>query len=177
MNNTTENLGKRNTKTYSISMQEWKNFHFFLGDDNVNENVTNLLIERGYLIRSGNQSKRKSLMPNQEKITEDARFFAASLCERLAKTRRVRKFGLSKISDNIAKLVEIQDLSVLYFYIANLYGMVFWQVPYNLQRLPVNPDALSMFLSIFANTFIECIVKIDIDGTEGTEEIKEHEED
>lgn len=148
------------------SKQDWKNFHFYYCDDETRGSVTQLLIERDYLLPTE--------MPNQEKITTEAQFFAISLAERLNTSRGTQRFGINNISDNISRLVAAQDLSTLYFYVCNLYGTVFWRVPYNLQRLPVNPDAFSMYLSVFSDTLIECINNMN---TENTEVEQEYEED
>jgi len=53
---------------YYGSTVEWRDYEFFLCDGEKKEEVTKLLTERGFLLSSG--------MPNQEKITEEAKLLA-----------------------------------------------------------------------------------------------------
>ncbi|MCL2637500.1 MAG: hypothetical protein FWD48_03935 [Oscillospiraceae bacterium] len=167
------NTEKTNTKTRAPAsqnryMQEWKNFYFFLCGEEAKQSATQLLIDRDYLLPTE--------QPNQEKITSEARYFAASLAERLKGNRNARRFGLSGIAENIGTLTALQDLSLLYFYIGNLYGSVLWRMPYNLQRLAVNHDALGMYLNVFADTFTECANKEEPEADTGEQEGQLYEE-
>jgi len=164
--NNNENTNRKNT----ISMQEWKNYMFFICDDETKANAVTLLKERDYLLSNGK--------PNQDEITKEAQFFARSLAERLASSYRAKRFGLQNIADNVNKFSEMQDLSALYFYISNIYGMVFWRVPYNLQRLPVNPKAFDMYMKVYTDTFIESLSQTEpIPDTEEKPEQNYEEEE
>jgi hypothetical protein len=137
-------------------MQDWKNFHFFICDEQTKEAARKLLVNRDYLLPSN--------MPNKDKITDEAKHFASELVERLKGNRDANKYGLRRIAENVESIYVMQDLSLLYFYIGNLYASARWQMPYNLQRIPVNHDALSMYLSVFTDTFTACIYERKADS-------------
>ena len=139
-------------------MQDWRNFHFFFCNEQTQQAAKKLLVDRDYLLPSD--------MPNQEEITSEARYFAKELVERLKGNRDARKYGMKRIAENIETISAMQDLSLLYFYIGNLYASARWQMPYNLQRLPVNHDALSMYLSVYTDTFISCVNEAETENQE-----------
>ena len=146
-------------------MQDWKNFHFFFCDEQTRQAAKKLLVDRDYLLPS-DDARHQGAWCNQEVITSEARYFAKELVERLKGNRDARKYGLKRIAENIETISAMQDLSLLYFYIGNLYASARWQMPYNLQRLPVNHDAFSMYLSVYTDTFISCVNEAETENQE-----------
>ena len=155
MNNSINTTEK---KRLPISKQDWTNFNFFVCDDETRKQALRLLKERDYLLSNG--------MPNKEKITEEAEFFADSLAKRLTGNWQAKRFGIRNVAENIRRFTEIRDLSALYFYITNVYGTVWWNAPYNLQRLPVHQEALSLYLNVFSNTFIKQVTQSESPAAE-----------
>jgi hypothetical protein len=131
---------------HQINPQDWKNFYFFTCTEKERKEALKLLKERNFLNANGT--------PNRETIEKQATFFADSLANRVSKHWRARRYGFGKIADNVAKYAGESDTSALYFYLTNIYGMVWWYAPYNLQRLPVHREAFKAYLDIFSGTFV-----------------------
>jgi hypothetical protein len=167
--NTNPNAGISNAdqneqRRFQISKQDWANFRFFACGDDVRSAALNLLKERDYLLPNE--------QPNLDKITAEAEFFAKSLVERLITNRQMRRFGIQRIADKLREFVKSEDWTAMYFYITNIYGMVRWYAPYNLQRLPVHPTALIGYLSVFSETFVDCMNKsAEIGAVKSYEEV------
>lgn len=133
--------------------QDWRNFQYQL---NIADDVAKkLLIERELLLSDGT--------PNKERIESEAHFFGSTLAIRVYESRYMQNLGISDIIENISALIDNDDvITLLYFYIGNLYGAVQWNMPFNLQRLPVNPEALSVYLYTFAESFLNAAEKMDL---------------
>ena len=152
-NNNTKQATTTAKRGFQIANQDWKNFYFFTCSENEKANALTLLKVRNYLRSDG--------QPNNDVITKQATFFAESLAERIKSRRQARRYGFRKIAANVQRFSELGDTSALYFYITNVYGMVRWYAPYNLQRLPVQREAFAMYLVVFASKFIEKLNSIE----------------
>ena len=153
---------------YYGSTLEWRDYEFFVCDAEKQEKTIQMLMEREFLL--------PSKMPNAEKIKSLAEDFAASLAERISRSGRSKHFGLANIADNVEKFSKLQDSTSMYYYMAYLYGSVFWRVPYNVQRFPVAPDALKVYLETFSETLVAALcLYSEIQDEESQEEETETE--
>ncbi|MCL1831752.1 MAG: hypothetical protein FWG45_02425 [Oscillospiraceae bacterium] len=143
---------QRQNGQFQIAPQDWKNFFFYTCGEDEKQSVLELLKAREYLLSNGE--------PNIEIITKEATFFAGSLAERIKNRRQARRYGFRKIAANVQRFSELGDTSALYFYITNVYGMVRWYAPYNLQRLPIHRDALKAYLAVFSEVFVKRLSEI-----------------
>ena len=151
--NQNNNATKKEKKINFSPMQEWKNFRYFSCGDEIKQEAITQLKQRECLLPND--------APNKEKIKKDARYHATNFAKRLGNNGRAKRYGLQNIVGNIRGLMAAQELSVLYYYITNLYGMVYWSAPYNMQRMPVNPDAFGIYLTEYTKAFIKSLESIN----------------
>jgi hypothetical protein len=156
---TNKNNNKRTNKYYSSTL-EWRDFEFFVCDEKQKDEVIQMLIEREFLL--------PSKMPNEAVLKSNAQTFANQLADRITRSSRAKHFGLTTLADNVMKFSKHANKADLFYYMAYLYGSVYWRVPYNIQRLPVAPDAMEIYVDTFAETLAVCLNNFDeADNTEG----------
>ena len=152
---------------YYSSVIEWRDYEFFTCDEEQQEKTIQMLIDREFLL--------PSKMPNQEKLKSEAQSFANQLAERFSKSGRTKHFGLAKLAESVEKFNKLQNKTNMYYYMVYLYGAVYWRVPYNVQRFPVMPDALEIYLDTFAETLAACLYNF-ADSQENESDIAENSE-
>lgn len=129
---------------YYLSVSDYSEIRFLIGDLGEKEDADRMLAERGLLTEKGNAAI-SAVSELNNKLT-------CYLLHRLASKLRQRKNGFEPIKNTYLKMYSEKDYTGMYLLTVFIYGFVGWRTPLELNILSSHRELLKSYFGEFIKT-------------------------